>query len=119
MLEMQALFEDLPNDRCSVTVTYRIDTHPIFKIFEPFLGAIQAFVLGHLVGRCGCGARRFTSSGFKEFSGIEYINKTLPKPDDLEPGKYESNHPSESLPRSQRRKALSDLRSQHRARICR
>jgi hypothetical protein len=36
MLEMQALFEDLPNDRCSVTVTYRIDTHPVLKLLEPF-----------------------------------------------------------------------------------
>jgi hypothetical protein len=28
MLEMEALFKDLPNDRCSVTFTYRINTHP-------------------------------------------------------------------------------------------
>jgi hypothetical protein len=27
--------------------------------------------------------------GFKDFSGIEYINKKLPKPEDFEPGKYE------------------------------
>ncbi len=27
--------------------------------------------------------------GFKDFSGIEYINKKLHKPEDFEPGKYE------------------------------
>jgi len=35
MLEMEALFTDLPNDRCSVAVTYRINTHPIFRVMEP------------------------------------------------------------------------------------
>ena len=30
----------MPNDRCSVTVTYRIDTHPFFKLFEPFFKKI-------------------------------------------------------------------------------
>jgi hypothetical protein len=31
MLQMEAFFEDLPDDRCSVTVTYRIDTHPVSR----------------------------------------------------------------------------------------
>ena len=27
--------------------------------------------------------------GFKDFGGIEYINKKLPKPEPIEPGKYQ------------------------------
>ena len=34
ILEMEAFFEDMPNDRCSVTVTYRINTHPICGILD-------------------------------------------------------------------------------------
>ena len=68
MLEMQALFEDLPNDRCSVTVTYRIDTYPVLKLSNRFFRSysnIGSGRHGRKMLRCGCGAGRCTSSGLR------------------------------------------------------
>jgi hypothetical protein len=92
MLETETLFEDLANDRCTVTVTYRIKTHPMFKLFDPFFQKLfkkwfwatwEEDVPMHL--------RRWKvhQLGFKDFSGIEYINEKLPRPQHIEPGKYE------------------------------
>lgn len=51
MLETDIQFQDLPNDRSAVTVTYRINTHPVFRILEPtFRKLFKRLVLGH-VGR--------------------------------------------------------------------
>jgi hypothetical protein len=92
MLETETLFEDLPIDRCSVTVTYRIKTHPMFKLFDSFFQKLfkkwfwvawEEDVPMHL--------RRWKvhQLGFKDFSGIEYINEKLPRPQHIERGKYE------------------------------
>ena len=110
MLEMQALFEDLPNDRCSVTVTYRIDTHPVFKILELlFKELFKKWFWATWEEDAPMRLRRWKvhKLPFKDFSGIEYINKKLPEPEDSNLGSTSLSHPSESLRRSKRRKAWS------------
>jgi hypothetical protein len=99
MLEMEAFFQDLPNDRCSVTVTYRINTHPVFKIFEPvFKKLFKGWFWATWEEDAPMRLRRWKvhKLGFKDFSGIEYINKKLCKPEHFEPGKYEFNPPVRS-----------------------
>jgi hypothetical protein len=99
MLEMEALFTDLPNDRCSVAVTYRINTHPIFRVMEPvFKKLFKRWFWATWEEDAPMRLRRWKvhQLGFKDFSGIEYINKRLPKPEHLEPEKYEFNPPVRS-----------------------
>jgi hypothetical protein len=91
MLQMEADFKDLPNDRCSVTVTYRIDTHPIFKPFEPFFQKIfKRWFWATWEEDAPMRLRRWKvhKLGFKDFGGIEYINKKLPEPEHIAAGPY-------------------------------
>lgn len=99
MLEMEALFEDLPSDRCSVTVTYRINTHRVFKIFEPaFKKIFERWFWATWEEDAPMRLRRWKvhKLGFKDFSGIDYINKKLPKPENTGFGKYEFDPPVKS-----------------------
>jgi hypothetical protein len=99
MLEMEALFEDLPADRCSVTVTYRINTHRVFKIFEPFFKKIfERWFWATWEEDAPMRLRRWKvhKLGFKDFGGIDYINKKLPKPESIGFGKYEFDPPVKS-----------------------
>jgi hypothetical protein len=96
MLEMEADFKDLPNERCSVTVTYRINTHPIFKMFDPFFKKIfKKWFWATWEEDAPMRLRRWKvhKLGFKDFSGIEYVNKKLAKPEDGRYEKYEFNPP--------------------------
>jgi hypothetical protein len=99
MLQMEAEFKDLPNDRSAVTVTYRIDTHPFFKLFEPmFQKLFKRWFWATWEEDAPMRLRRWKvhKLGFKDFSGIDYINKKQPKPADFLPGKYEFNPPVRS-----------------------
>lgn len=99
MLEMEALFEDLPNERCSVTVTYRINTHGIFRIFEPIFKRIfERWFWATWEEDAPMRLRRWKvhKLGFKDFSGVNYINKKLPKPENYAYGKYEFDPPVKS-----------------------
>jgi hypothetical protein len=92
ILEMEALFEDMPNDRCSVTVTYRIQAHPIFKLFDSYFKKLfKGWFWATWEEDAPMRLRRWKvhNLGFKDFSGIEHINKKLPKPQPFDPGKYE------------------------------
>ena len=92
MLEMEAFFEDLPNDRCAVTVTYRINTHPIFKLFDPFFQKLfKKWFWATWEEDAPMRLRRWKvhQLGFKDFSGIDYVNKKLPRPEHIEPTPYE------------------------------
>jgi hypothetical protein len=92
VLQMEAEFKDLPDDRCSVTVTYRIDTHRFFKLFEPFFQKLfKKWFWATWEEDAPMRLRRWKvhKLGFKDFSGIGYINNKLPKPEQNEPGKYE------------------------------
>lgn len=96
MLEMEADFKDLPNERCSVTVTYRINTHPIFKMFEPFFKNIfKKWFWATWEEDAPMRLRRWKvhKLGFKDFSGIDYINKKQLRAEGAGYGKYEFNPP--------------------------
>ena len=96
LLEMEARFDDLPNDRCLITVTYKIDVHPFFKIFEPFFKKVFTYWFNATWEEDGpMRLRRWKvhKLGFKDFSGIDYINKKLPKPEKINYPKYEFKPP--------------------------
>ena len=92
MLETETLFEDLPNDRCTVTVSYRIETHAMFKLFHLFFQKLfKKWFWAAWEEDVSMQLRRWKvhQLGFRDFSGIEYVNKKLPRPEHIEPGKYE------------------------------
>ncbi len=96
LLEMEARFDDLPNDRCLITATYKIDVHPFFKIFEPFFKKAFTYWFNATWEEDGpMRLRRWKvhKLGFKDFSGIDYINKKLSKPEKINYPKYEFNPP--------------------------
>jgi hypothetical protein len=96
MLEMEADFKDLPNERCSVTVTYRINTHPIFKLFDPlFKRLFKKWFWATWEEDAPMRLRRWKvhKLGFKDFSGLEYVNKKQARPENAGYGKYEFNPP--------------------------
>jgi hypothetical protein len=100
LLEMQARFEDLPNNRCRVTVTYEINTHPIFKIFEPvfkFLFTRWFWATWHEDAPMRLRRWKVHQLGFKDFQGIDYINNKQAKPQISEIPKYEFKPPVKSL----------------------
>ena len=99
MLRMEADFKGLPNDRSSVTVTYRIDTHPFFKLFEPFFKKLfKRWFWATWKEDAPMRLRRWKvhKLGFKDFSGVEYINLKQPKPAHFDPGIYEFDPPVRS-----------------------
>ncbi len=100
LLEMQVQFDDLPDDRCSVTVTYNINTHPFFKLFEPVFRALfRKWFHATWEEDKPMRLRRWKvhKLGFKDFSGIDYINEGLPEPKDKCVSRYEFTAPIKSL----------------------
>ena len=90
-LETEIDFIDLPEDRCTIRVTYRINTHPFFRVFEPFFKRLfEKWFWATWEEDAPMRIRRWKvhKLGFKEFSGIDYINRKIAKPEHLEPGKY-------------------------------
>lgn len=100
LLEMEVHFKDLPNNRSLMTVIYKINTHPVFKLFEPiFQKLFQGWFEATWREDAPMRLRRWKvhQLGFKDFSGIDYINKKLPKPEQMEIKKYEFNPPIKSF----------------------
>lgn len=96
LLEMEVKFEDLPNNRSLMTATYKINVHPFFKIFEPiFKMLFRKWFDATWDEDAPMRLRRWKvhQLGFKDFYGVDYINKKLPKPDNVEAKKYEFNPP--------------------------
>lgn len=100
LLEMEVHFFDLPDNRSKVKVYYRINTHPFFKIFQPifqklFTGWFKATWIEDAPMRL----RRWKvhNLGFKDFNGIDYINRKSPKPEKIELTKYEFTPPIKSF----------------------
>jgi hypothetical protein len=92
ILEMEALFEDLPADRCSVTVTYRIHAPLFFKVFDSvFAQLFKKWFWATWEEDAPMRLRRWKMHqlGFKDFAGIDYINRKESRPEQIEPGKYE------------------------------
>ena len=99
LLEMEALFTDLPNDRCRVTVTYRINTHPFFKLFEGFFTRLfQRWFWATWEEDAPMRLRRWKvhKLGFKDFGGIDYINKKVQRPEKITYGPYVFDPPVRS-----------------------
>ena len=100
LLEMEAHFFDLPNDRCLIKAVYNINTHPFFKIFEPIFQILfKRWFDATWEEDAPMRLRRWKvhKLGFKDFQGIDYINKKLPKPEKIEIKKYEFNPPVPSF----------------------
>jgi hypothetical protein len=90
-LETDIEFIDRPENRCTIRVTYRINTHPFFKLFEPlFKRLFEKWFWATWEEDAPMRLRRWKvhNLGFKEFSGVDYINKKAPKPEHLDAGKY-------------------------------
>ena len=96
LLENEVHLTDLPNDRCLVAVTFKIKIPSFLKIFEPIFKIMSEkwFEQGWEED-APMRLRRWKvhKLGFKDFYGIEYINKKLPKPEKLEVSKYEFKLP--------------------------
>lgn len=100
LLEMEVEFEDLPDDRCRITATYNIITHPIFKVFEPVFKALfRKWFWATWEEDAPMRLRRWKvhKLGFKDFSGIDYINECLPEPRDKRVPAFEFRPPISCL----------------------
>lgn len=96
LLEMEAKFDDLPNDRSLITVTYKINIHPCLKIFEPlFKMLFKSWFDATWAEDEPMRLRRWKvyKLGFKDFHGIDYINKKSPKPEKINIPRYEFKPP--------------------------
>lgn len=102
MLDMEVLFEDLPVDRCLITVTYTTEVpaflmfilEPIFKtIFQNWFEAAWEEDKPMRLRRW-----KMHQLGFKDFHGIDYINKKDLEPEKKDYSPYEFTPPIASLP---------------------
>ena len=100
LLEMEVLFEDLPSNRSRMTAIYKMNVHPIFKIFEPIFKILfKKWFDATWEEDAPMRLRRWKvhQLGFKDFSGIDYINRKTAKPEKLEVKKYEFISPVKSF----------------------
>ena len=100
LLEMEVHFKDLPNDRSLITVIYKMNVPSLFKIFEPiFKWAFRNWFEAAWIEDEPMRLRRWKvyKLGFKDFYGIDYINKKLPKSEKREVPKYKFNPPIASF----------------------
>ena len=83
LLEQETYFDDLPNDRSKVTIVYKINVPRFMKIFEPMFQKLFKNWF-HEVWQEDAPMRlrrwKVHKLGFNDFSGVDYINKKLPKP---------------------------------------
>jgi hypothetical protein len=86
VLDQTILFKDLGPDRCLVTVEYRLEAPAVFKILEPVWRRItEQWFINTWEEDAPMRLRRqqVWRLGFRNFSGIDYINKKTAKPVDL------------------------------------
>lgn len=100
LLEMQVQFDDLPDNRCKITTTYSMNIHPFFKIFEPiFKMLFKRWFYSTWEEDAPMRLRRWKvyKLGFKDFYGVDYINKKLSRPENIEVPKYKFKTPVASF----------------------
>ena len=101
MLEQDTEFFDLPHDRSRVRVTYRVHVHPLFKFLQPIFDRLFRKWFNEVWAEdMPMRLRRWKvyKLGFKDFEGIEYINKKMPRPVHRNMPPYEFHPPLVSLP---------------------
>ena len=100
MLEQDTEFFDLPQNCSRVRVTYRVHVYPLFKFLQPIFDRLfRKWFTEVWAEDMPMRLRRWKvyNLGFKDFEGIEYINKNLPKPLRMEVPPYEFRPPLVSL----------------------
>lgn len=101
MLEQDTEFFDLPNNGSRVRVTYHVHVHPWLKFLQPiFERLFRKWFREVWAEDMPMRLRRWKvyKLGFKDFEGIDYINKKMPKPDARQVPPYEFHPPLVSLP---------------------
>ncbi len=101
LLEMEVHFHDLPNNRSKMEVIYNIRVPKWLAFVEPlFKMVFKSWFKGAWAEDVPMRNRRWKvhQLGFKDFHGIDYINKKLPKPENFDAGPYEFTPPVPSLP---------------------
>ena len=96
MLEMEVEFNDLPNERSLMRVTYNIRVPFFLKFLEPiFQKLFNSWFKDVWEEDKPMRLRRWKvhKLGFKDFYGIAYINKKLPKSEKTQYEKYEFTPP--------------------------
>lgn len=102
MLEQDTEFFDLPDNQSRVRVTYRLQVFSLFKFLEPiFQRLFKKWFMEVWAEDMPMRLRRWKvyNLGFKDFEGIDYVNKKLPKPSHMEVPPYEFRPPLVSLPK--------------------
>ena len=100
LLEMEVQFDDLPNDRSLITVIYNIRVHPFLKLFEKYFQLVfEKWYEGTWEEDEPMRLRRYRvhKLGFKDFVGLDYINKKLPAPESFPEREYVFKPPVATL----------------------
>ncbi len=101
LLEMSVEFVDLPNNRSLMKILYAINVPYWMKFLEPIFRRVFTSWLGTAWAEDEpMRMRRWKvhQLGFKDFHGIDYINKKTTKATDFDAGPYEFVAPVPSLP---------------------
>lgn len=96
LLEMEVHFADLPGNRSLITVIYNIRVPAFLKLFEKYFQMVfERWYEGTWEEDAPMRLRRWRvhQLGFKDFVGLDYINKKLPTPDYFPEKKYEFKPP--------------------------
>lgn len=101
MLDMEVHFFDLPNNRSRVKIYYNVYVPKWMKFVEPLFKAVfRSWLKQAWAEDVPMRNRRWRVHclGFKDFHGIDWINKKQEKPKDLNPGPYVFEPPVPTLP---------------------
>ena len=101
MLDMEVHFFDLDNERSKAKIIYSLEVPKWMKFIEPLFKVVFTSWLKHAWAEdVPMRNRRWKvyKLGFKDFCGIDWINKKSSKPVDYKYPPYEFNPPVPSLP---------------------
>lgn len=101
LLEMEVHFFDLPNNRSKMKIIYNIRVAKWMAFLElPFKMVFTSWFKGAWAEDVPMRNRRWKvhQLGFKDFHGVDYINKKTTKPENFDAGPYIFEPPVPSLP---------------------